>query len=120
MKVYFIFKQLEKAEEWARKRCIPFPNLKLDTIKEKCKGGNYEEVYVFKEDDSPIIVHFVMINKSFRKLGKWYNFFSYLFLTIVVYFGIELDFKIIPFILLINAGWLICDKILLRFDFKSV
>lgn len=70
MKVYFIFKQLEKAEEWARKRCIPFPNLKLDTIKEKCKGGNYEEVYVFKEDDSPIIVHFVMINKSFRKLGK--------------------------------------------------
>ncbi|XP_052097953.1 cytosolic phospholipase A2-like isoform X2 [Mytilus californianus] len=63
------FRQLEKAEEWARKRCIPFPKLKLDTIKKKCKDGNYEEVYVFKEDDSPIIVHFVMINKSFRKIG---------------------------------------------------
>ncbi|VDI26880.1 leucine-rich repeat and coiled-coil domain-containing protein 1 [Mytilus galloprovincialis] len=66
------FEELEKAKKWADERNVPFPALRLNDIRTKCeKKGDYDEVYIFEGNkQAPTIVHFVMINKSFRKQGK--------------------------------------------------
>lgn len=67
------FEELEKAKKWADHRNVRFPDLdQLNEIKQQCeKTGNYDEVYVFEGDkETPTIVHFVMINKSFRNSNK--------------------------------------------------
>ncbi|CAC5367679.1 PLA2G4 [Mytilus coruscus] len=64
------FEELEKAEKWAKKNRVPFPELNLDEIKAEWTKGNYEEVYIFSSDNAPTIVHFVMINKTFPGFVK--------------------------------------------------
>lgn len=64
---------MKKAKEWAVSRNVPFPDLsELDTIDEQTKKeGDYKEMYVFEGDiQTPTIIHFVMINKSYRKMCK--------------------------------------------------
>ncbi|VDI19540.1 Hypothetical predicted protein [Mytilus galloprovincialis] len=67
---YWPFEELEKAEQWAKERRVPFPDLttRLQEIKEDWEKGIYEEVYIFRGQSAPTIVHFVMINKSFRRV----------------------------------------------------
>lgn len=61
---------------------MPFPALRLNDIRTKCeKKGDYDEVYIFEGNkEAPTIVHFVMINKSFRKRGKKGIYFLFSFI----------------------------------------
>ncbi|CAL4068414.1 unnamed protein product [Meganyctiphanes norvegica] len=62
------FKQLVKAEEWAKERYIPFPPVK-ERIDEYL-GTEIQECYVFESSiDSriPVILHFSLVNNKFRK-----------------------------------------------------
>ncbi|CAG2198331.1 CPLA2 [Mytilus edulis] len=65
------FKHLVKAERWAKEKNVCFPEienkLKALNIREEHQRSDYEEVYVFEGPNSPTIVHFVLINKSFKK-----------------------------------------------------
>lgn len=79
---YLNSKELQKAEKWANKKCVPFPELgpQLEKIKKKWDHGIYEEVYVFTGDNSPTIVHFVLVDKANLNSERKgiYFFFTYL------------------------------------------
>ncbi|CAL4124401.1 unnamed protein product, partial [Meganyctiphanes norvegica] len=62
------FKQLEKAEEWAKERHIPFPPVKEKIV--EYLGEEIQECYVFgssPESCIPVILHFPLVNKKFRQ-----------------------------------------------------
>lgn len=75
---------MEKAEQWAYARHVPFPRLQpeLDRIRIDWNNKIYREVYVFPGDGTaPTIVHFVMINESFRANGM---------LSIILYYIVSI------------------------------
>ncbi|XP_063420989.1 cytosolic phospholipase A2-like [Mytilus trossulus] len=65
------FTDLIEAEKWAKKRGLKFPKIKakLKTIEEERGQGQYKELYIFEDDGTPTIMHFVMVNSSFRTVG---------------------------------------------------
>ncbi|CAB4028757.1 cytosolic phospholipase A2 [Paramuricea clavata] len=64
------FKELLKAEQWAKDRGHPFPQIKGNPVTE---DPNIRECYVFENKDDamcPMIVHFPIVNKTFREYLK--------------------------------------------------
>ncbi|XP_043225707.1 cytosolic phospholipase A2-like [Amphibalanus amphitrite] len=60
-----LFSELFLAETWARKNRLPFPN-----VREQARQFETEplrEVYIFRGENCPTIMHFVLVNTSFRK-----------------------------------------------------
>ena len=63
--VFFASQELFLAETWARKNKLPFPD-----VREQARQFETEplrEVYIFRGDNCPTIMHFVLVNTSFRK-----------------------------------------------------
>ncbi|XP_028398268.1 cytosolic phospholipase A2-like [Dendronephthya gigantea] len=64
------FKELMKAEEWAKQNGHPFPQIKGNPI---TKDTDIRECYIFenkKDISCPIVMHFPIVNKTFRKFVK--------------------------------------------------
>lgn len=64
---------MEKAAKWARKKGVPFPNVqrRLRRLAMEWKVGIRKEMYVFPGGEfAPTIIHFVMINESYKKIGN--------------------------------------------------
>ncbi|CAL4121649.1 unnamed protein product, partial [Meganyctiphanes norvegica] len=62
------FKQLVKAEKWAKERHIPFPPVKEKI--DKYLGKKIQECYVFDSTNDahvPVILHFPLVNNKFRQ-----------------------------------------------------
>ncbi|XP_028401054.1 cytosolic phospholipase A2-like [Dendronephthya gigantea] len=60
------FKELLKAEEWAKEHGLPFPQIKGNPVTE---DPEIRECYVFENKDDgkcPTILHFPLVNKTFR------------------------------------------------------
>ncbi|PAA57450.1 hypothetical protein BOX15_Mlig023408g2 [Macrostomum lignano] len=60
------FKELLLAYKWALIRNVPFPHITLDKYEKK----GMQEVYIFRDKENPrvpIIMHFVLVNLSFRE-----------------------------------------------------
>ena len=66
--MHFFIQELKQCEEWARTRGVPFPPIDI-TEEDVAKDGT-KECYVFSNPDDdmcPVVVHFVLINDSFRR-----------------------------------------------------
>lgn len=61
-----------QSEKWAKARDVKFPEIatKMKKIEEERGQGQYDEMYIFESEGAPTIMHFVMVNKSFRTTGK--------------------------------------------------
>ncbi|XP_028398219.1 cytosolic phospholipase A2-like [Dendronephthya gigantea] len=60
------FKNIIKAENWAREHGLPFPQIVGNPVLE---NPEIQECYVFEDlanPDCPIVLHFPLVNKSFR------------------------------------------------------
>lgn len=58
------------AEEWARALHLSFPHINVERYKDT---DDILEVYIFENEEDPecpIIMHFVLINKDFKKYIK--------------------------------------------------
>ncbi|KAJ7365494.1 Cytosolic phospholipase A2 [Desmophyllum pertusum] len=68
--VEFPFKELLLAEEWAKKNKFKFPPIKAEL---QYKKHGLKEFYVFrhpKDPTCPIVIHFVLANKTFKEQIK--------------------------------------------------
>ncbi|XP_048577895.1 cytosolic phospholipase A2 isoform X2 [Nematostella vectensis] len=66
----FPFKELLLAEEWAKKNNLPFPPINAH---EQYETAGLKECYVFRHPSDPacpVVMHFVLVNKSFREHSK--------------------------------------------------
>ncbi|XP_037083335.1 cytosolic phospholipase A2-like isoform X2 [Pollicipes pollicipes] len=60
-----LFQELELAETWARKNKLPFPPIREQVA--QFEREPLREMYIFRGNDCPTIMHFVLVNTSFRK-----------------------------------------------------
>lgn len=63
----FLFQELLLAEEWAKKNNMKFPPIDAE---EQYKKYGMKEFYVFRhptDPSCPIVMHFVLVNKTFRE-----------------------------------------------------
>ena len=64
------FKNILKAERWAKENGLPFPQIAGNTVLE---NTDIQECYVFedvKNSKCPIVLHFPLTNKTFREFSK--------------------------------------------------